>query len=118
MKDIKIITHTTYTYETSDGREFNDEQEAKDWQAALDTIKDVRMLSSRFNPTDDVDSAFYVYIEDDYQLRVFNTIQADMGFAGRIASPGYYYYDDVADEYIDIENKIKELQGFIDLLNK
>jgi hypothetical protein len=41
-----------------------------------------------------------------------------MGFAGRIASPGYYYYDDVADEYIDIENKIKELQGFIDLLNK
>jgi hypothetical protein len=118
MKDIKIITHTTYTYETSDGREFNDEQEAKDWQAALDTIEDVRMLSSRFNPTNDVDSAFYVYIKDDYQRRAFNAIQADMGLNTRITEVGYYYYDDVADEYINIENKIKELQGFIDLLNK
>jgi dsDNA-binding SOS-regulon protein len=34
---LKIITHTTYTYETYDGREFDDKAQAEAWKRALDT---------------------------------------------------------------------------------
>jgi hypothetical protein len=31
MSKLKIKTHTTYTYEASDGREFEDHPEAQEW---------------------------------------------------------------------------------------
>ncbi len=39
MTEVKIKTHTTYTYETSDGREFDLAEEAQEWQEHLENLK-------------------------------------------------------------------------------
>ena len=42
MADIKIKTHTTYTYETTDGREFDIAKEAEQWQEYLEIMKNIK----------------------------------------------------------------------------
>ena len=72
MKELKIVKHTTYTYETSDGREFDDENEAKEWQEKLSVIENVCMLDSNFRPTKETDSVFYVHTKTKEETEAFN----------------------------------------------
>ena len=51
MSELKITTHTTYTYETSDGREFDNEAEALKWQKILEAFNGIPMLDHQFKPT-------------------------------------------------------------------
>ena len=109
MADLKIITHTTYTYETTDGREFDSKPEAEAWQNAIDNTDRIVMLDSRFKLTNDFEKAFFIHIDNPDQLEAFNTKQADLGIASIIKGLGYYYYDEVSDEYIDIDAEIGRL---------
>ena len=110
MSELKIITHTTYTYETSDGREFDDELEAKEWQRIIEDIKGITMLDSGFNPTTEVDSAFYVRIKTYSQFKAFEAMQAYEGLSAQIHDLGCYYYDDRTDCFVNLEEEIKRLQ--------
>jgi hypothetical protein len=111
MADLKIITHTTYTYETTDGREFDSRPEAEAWQKAIDNAERIVMLDSRFRATDDVEMAYFVFIKDQDQVDAFNAKQANLGLAAVINVPGYYYYDEVSDEYFNVDGRIKDLLG-------
>jgi hypothetical protein len=110
MSELKIKTHTTYTYETSDGREFDDADEAQEWQQALEDIKSITMLDDKFNPTTETASAFYVHIKNHSQLKAFELMQTYEGFATHIPDRGCWYYDDVADDFVNIEKEINRLK--------
>ena len=109
MADLKIITHTSYTYETSDGREFDSKLEAEAWQKALDNTNKIVMLDSRFKMTTEVEMAYHVFVKDQEQLDAFNAMQEYLGIASIIEEPGYYYYDEVPDEYINVDKEIERL---------
>ena len=117
MTDIKIKTHTTYTYETSDGREFNVVEEAEEWQEHLESIKSVVMLDSKFRRTDRTDEAYYVHIKTQAQLNAFEALQAYEGLAGHVTGLGYWYYDDCSDEFIDVKKEMDRLQSIIESLD-
>ena len=110
MADIKIKTHTIYTYETTDGREFDDPQEATDWQLALEDIKRVTMLDYKFKPTDEISDAYYVHIGTHSQLKAFETIQVYHGMTASIPKLGCWYYDECVDSYINIDDEINRLK--------
>lgn len=109
MTDLKIITHTTYTYETSDGRTFDNKSEAEAWQKALDNSDKIIMLDSKFNLTGEVEMAYFLFVRDQEQVDAFNTKQEDIGIASIVPAPGYYYYDEVPDEYINVDSEIDKL---------
>lgn len=110
MTERKIKIHTTHTYETSDGREFDDELEAKEWQRIIEDIKGITMLDSGFNPTTEVDSAFYVRIKTYSQFKAFEAMQAYEGLNTHIHDLGCYYYDDRTDCFVNLDEEIKRLQ--------
>ena len=109
MADLKIITHTIYTYETTDGRDFDSKLEAEKWQKALDNTDNITMLDSKFNLTTEVEMAYHVFVKDQEQVDAFNVKQEDLGIASIIQEPGYYYYDEVSDEYMNIDREIERL---------
>lgn len=118
MAEVKIKTHTTYTYETSDGREFDIAEEAEQWQEYLDILKNITMLDCRFNKTADVDSAIYVCIKSYEQLDAFEAMQAYEGMCAHIPEPGYWYYDDCTDSYVNVDeeqNKLREIKKRLNL---
>jgi hypothetical protein len=117
MAEVKIKTHTTYTYETSDGREFDDAQEAQEWQDHLENIKGITMLDSKFKPTKDHSEAFYVHIKTWQQQEAFEALQYYEGMGGHIPKPGYWYYDDCTDSYIDVVEERDRLQSIIETLD-
>lgn len=116
MKELKIIKHTTYTYETSDGREFDDENEAKAWQKHLSALENVCMLNCEYEPTKEIDSVCYVYVERKEQEEAFNAMQEYFEYSARLHGVGYYRYDNISDEFVNVESEIKELQHIIDKL--
>lgn len=117
MREVKVIKHTTYTYKTSDGSEFETEPRAIEWQKHLNNIEDMCILGSDFKPTKDVGSAIYVYAESKEQAEAFNTIQIEsLGYASTLCGVGFYRYDDNSDSYINVETEIQELQRIIDIL--
>ena len=109
MADLKIITHTTYTYVTTDGRPFDNKHEAEVWQQALDNADNIVMLDSKFNMTTEIEMAYNVFVKDQEHVDAFNTMQEDVGITSIIPEPGYYYYDEVPDEYINIDKEIERL---------
>ena len=117
MANLKVITHTTYTYETSDGREFDLVQEAETWQEHLENIKKVTMLNSKFCNTTELAEAMYVYIKTHEQLEAFEAMQAYEGFAAHIPDLGYWYYDDRTDSYVDAVKERDRLQSIIETLD-
>ena len=116
MNELKIIKHITYTYETSDGKKFDDETEAKEWQNQLSAIKNVCMLDSKFRPTEEIDSVFYIHAKTKKQAEAFNSMQEYFGICARIDGVGYYRYDEISDNFVNVELQIKELQSIIDKL--
>jgi uncharacterized protein YneR len=117
MAEVKIKTHTTYTYETSDGREFSLAEEAEQWQEYLDILRNVTMLDCRFNKTTDVCHAIYVCIKNREQLDAFAALQAYEGMCAHIPEPGYWYYDDRTDSYIDAVKERDRVQSIIETLD-
>ena len=117
MSELKIKTRTTYIYETSDGREFESESEAEAWEGYLNIFKTITMLDYKFRPTKVIDAVFYVYIETWEQLETFMLIQDYFGITARIDKPGYYYYDEAFDKYIDISRELVKLHDMIEALD-
>lgn len=117
MAEVKIKIHTTYTYETSDGREFDLAEEAEQWQEYLDILKNITMLDCRFNKTADVCSAIYVCIKSHEQLDAFEAMQHYEGMGAHIPEPGYWYYDDCTDSYVDAVEERDRLQSIIETLD-
>lgn len=117
MSELKIKTYTTYTYETTDGREFDDAEEAQEWQEALDNIKEITMLDSRFKPTTDHTEAFYVHIKTEAQLKAFRAINSYEGMCATIDAIGYLYYDERTDNYVSVRKELDRLQSIIETLD-
>lgn len=117
MSELKITTHTTYTYETSDGREFDKEAEAREWQEVLEIYEHIPMLDFRYKPTKDPAAVMYMYLKDQGQLKAFCAVQDYEGLAAQPTEPGHYKYDDISDEFIHIENEIIRLQDIISKLD-
>jgi uncharacterized protein YneR len=117
MAELKIKTHTTYTYETSDGREFDDAQEAQEWQDHLEAIKGITMLDSKLQNTADHTEAFYVHIKTWQQQEAFEALQAYEGLCAHIPEPGYWYYDDSIDSYVNAVKERDRFQSIIETLD-
>ena len=117
MSDIKIKTHTTYTYETTDGREFDYAHEAEEWQKHLEAIKGITMLDSKFQNTKDHSEAFYVHIKTWVQQEAFEALQVYEGMGAHIPEPGYWYYDDCTDSYVDAIKERDRIQSIIETLD-
>jgi hypothetical protein len=118
MPELKILTHTTYTYETSDGRTFDDDREAAEhWQQSLDNLSGITMLDSKFNKTLRHDEAFYVHIKTWEQQEAFEALQLYEGMGAHIPKPGFWYYDECTDSYVNIAEEINKLQDMISKLN-
>ncbi len=117
MAELKIKTHTTYTYETTDGREFDDAQEAQEWQDHLENIKGITMLDSKFQYTKDHSEAFYVHIKTWQQQEAFEAMQYYEGMGAHIQKPGYWYYDDCTDSYVDVDEELNRLREIKQRLN-
>ena len=113
---MKIYKHTTYTYETSDGSVFDDEHEAKTWQKHLSALENVRMLNCEYEPTKEIDSVCYVYVGTKEQEEAFNAMQEYFEYSARLHGVGYYHYDEISDNFVNVECEIKELQLIIDKL--
>ena len=117
MAEPKVITRISYAYQTSDGREFDDAQEAEAWQAHLELIKNITMLDSKFNITTEHSEAFYVHIKTWQQQEAFEAMQAYEGMCAHIPTPGYWYYDDRTDSYVDVVKERDRFQSMIETLD-
>ena len=117
MAELKIITHTTYSYETSDGREFDNENEARKWQNTLSLLENVRMLDIEYKPVKEIERAQYVYVETMEQVDAFNMIYGDLGIYARLHGIGYHSYDDGLDDFMNVKTEIENLQKIIDALD-
>ena len=116
--NLEVKKCVTYTYQTTDGREFDNKAEAMEWQKHLCNVEDLCLLDSEYEPTRDLCSAIYVYAKTKEQADSFNAIQQYFGYALTLPSTGFFRYDDVSDSYIDVENEIGNLQYTIDKLKK
>jgi hypothetical protein len=106
-----------YTYETTDGREFDDAAEAGEWQKCLEIIKRITMLNSNFKPTSDITEAFFVHIKTNSELDAFEALQGYEGGCASIPSVGYWYYDECTDSYVDAVKERDRLQSIIETLD-
>lgn len=109
MAKVKVKKHINYTYETTDGRSFNDDKKAHLWQKVLDNIDETIMFNDNFTRTKNVDEAFYVHIKNQDQLEAFAAKQQDEGLFGTISEIGYWYYNENLEEYINIDSEITRL---------
>ena len=116
MTELKVIKNVTYTFTTSDGKEFYDEHEAKIWQKHLSIFNNMNILDIEFVPTKEINRAFYVHTKTQEEVDAFNEMQNDLQYISTIDGIGYYYYDEISDSYINIETQIKELQSIINKL--
>lgn len=117
MQGLKIITHKTYTYETSDGREFDDKQEAQEWQEKLSRFEGIRMLDFKEQPTKSFEDVYYIHIETEEQAQAYNEIQKYIGYRSNVNGPGYYRYDERKDDFVDVKSELEKLQHIVDILS-
>lgn len=119
MEELKVMRHIHYSYETSDGKEFGNKQEAMNWQKQLNLFTTICMLDKDYKPTTDINSALYVCAKTKEQAEAFNELSIEeFGYCATIGGAGWYRYDDVSDSYVDIELEIEKLQHILDMLNK
>jgi hypothetical protein len=117
MTDIKIKTHTISTYETTDGRTFDDRFEATEWQLALEELKHIPMLDDNLKPTTVPEAVYCVCLKTYPQLRAFVLWQDYHGvWANQIKELGYWYYDDNKHSYINLIAERDKLINIIDTL--
>lgn len=112
MAEVKIITHTTYIYETTDGREFKYESMARAWQEALDTIDEIVILDSDFEP-EWITSAYYIFIKTEKQYKALRSVFDYHGIDEyhSISGVGYWYYDENSDTFKNLEKELSWLHG-------
>ena len=114
---VRVKTHTVCTYETTDGREFDDANEAHEWQEHLEVLKGITMLNSKFQNTADHTEAFFVHIKTWKQQEAFEALQVYEGMGAHIPEPGHWYYDDCTDSYVDAVKERDRLQSIIETLD-
>lgn len=117
MSELSVKTRTISVYETTDGREFESELEAQNWQKYLEDIKSVTMLNDNFHNTNDVGSAVYVYIKTWAQLEAFTAMQVYEGIESCISEPGRWYYDGNTYSYLNVDKEMVMLQLIVEALN-
>lgn len=120
MAELKVKKHITYMYETSDGREFEDKDEAMEWQRHLCNIEKMCLLDYEYEPADiSKNTVIYVYAKTIEQANSFNSVMNDyFGCGASLPSTGFFRYDGYLDEYVDIEVEIAQLQRIIDKLKE
>ena len=118
MEKLKVITHTVHTYETSDGKVFDDKKEAVNWQKKLVLFEDICMLNSNEQPTKEVDKAIFVRIDTMEQAEVFNDMLQDVSYCSSIPDTGFWVYDDISDSYINVKEELNKFQHIINILSK
>ena len=120
MAELKVKKRIEYTYETADGREFEDKDEAMEWQKHICNIEDIILLDSDFKPADIYrDAVIYIYAKTIEQANSFNTIIHEyFGYSATLPSTGFFRYDEISDEYVDVEIEIEKLQQIIDKLKE
>lgn len=116
MTELKVKKHISYTYETSDGMEFDNKKEATEWQKHLCNLEDMCLLDSEYKPTKEIGSAFFVYAKTSEQAEAFNAIIIEMGYRALLLSAGFHRYDSISDSYVEIETEIAKLRHIIDML--
>ena len=114
MAELKIITHTTYNYQTTDGREFTNKTDAEAWQKSLDTINDIIILDSSFKSANhDITFAYYLFIKDEEQYRALR-LHLEYYFGPDdfkdITGIGYWYYDNSSDTFKNLDKNLNWLQ--------
>ena len=121
MADLKIITHTSYTYETTDGRDdFTSEAEALAWQEKLDTVKQIVKLDSFGQLTDNTDEASFIRLNNDREVEAFASICRYEGYcAPPPTEPGDYYYQPTIreDQFISIKKIVNYCKDVVKKLN-
>jgi RIO-like serine/threonine protein kinase len=75
------------------------------------------MLDRKFQYTKDHSEAFYVHIKNWQQQEAFEALQYYEGMGAHIPKPGYWYYDDRADSYVDVEEELNRLREIKQRLN-
>ena len=75
------------------------------------------MLDSKFQDTTDHSEAFYVHIKTWQQQEAFEALQYYEGMGSPIPEPGYWYYDDCTDSYVDVVKERDRLQSIIETLD-
>ena len=120
MAELTVKTHATYTYETSDGREFEDKDEAMEWQRHLCNIERMCLLDYEYEPADIFkDTVIYIYAKTIEQANSFNIVMSNyFGYGASLPSTGFFRYNGCLDEYVDIEAEIAQLQHIIDKLKE
>lgn len=117
IPESKVITHTVQTYETTDGRIFEDCFEATEWQLALEELKHIPMLDDNLRPTTVPEAVYCVYIKTYPQLKAFALWQDYHGvWHNDIKELGYWYYDDDKHHYINVTTEQNKLTNIIDTL--
>ena len=107
---IEKIEKITYLYKASDGQTFTDEHEANLYENKINTLKTIPMLDANFRVETNVGHAFYILIENEEQLVALRDALFAEGYSCNIAKPGFYYYDENHDSYINIESEIEQLK--------
>lgn len=100
----QIKTHTYYKYETTDGREFVDEDLAKEWQEVLNTFKSILKLDNSGQITDELDETFFVELRTMEEVMAFDMICKYEGCSTLPMSlTGTWYYEKT--KWIHIESQ-------------
>lgn len=114
-----------YTYISDDGEEFETEEECLEHEKTIDSASSVLMIDSRElvitdkEPSTAYEKAIYLYIFDTKRARAFlDWIHGETGYSiPENAKAGeLYYYDESDNEYKELSEKIKELEGLRDRL--
>jgi hypothetical protein len=74
------------------------------------------MLDSKFNKTLRHDEAFYVHIKTWEQQEAFEALQLYEGMGAHIPKPGFWYYDEGIDAYMDLNEELERLSKIKSLL--
>lgn len=116
----KIIVHKIEKYETTDGKTFTDLEDAKRWQKYLDDFENLVMLTEKLEQTKKIENAIYIIAKTQADCDCYNSMNNDSGYSERynLISPGYYMFSDSDDRYVNIDNKIKELNHIKETLDK
>lgn len=75
------------------------------------------MLDPKFCYTTDTSKACYVHIKTWQQQEAFEAIQHYKGIDAHIPKPGYWYYDDCTDSYVDVDEELNSLREIKQRLN-
>ena len=115
MSEIK--TRTYYTYETTDGRDFEDLEEAEKWQEVLNTFKTSLKLDNSGLITDELDETFFVELRTMEEVIAFDKICKYEGVSTLPMSlTGTWHYENT--RWVHIESQMNYYKNLKKMIQK